>query len=52
MDDVRITQNCKECNRPFSISKEEATWLKDKGLALFKRCSECRKKRREEKNGK
>lgn len=51
---ITITRNCKEktCKKPFTISEEEAKWLKDKGLELPKRCPECRKRRREEKNGK
>lgn len=49
-----ITRNCKErtCKKPFTISVGEARRLKDMGLEIFKRCPECRKKRREEKNGK
>ena len=52
--DANITRNCKEreCKKPFIISAEEAKWLINKGLELFKRCPECRKKRREEKDGK
>lgn len=54
MADMTITRTCKEkeCKKSFSISAEEAKWLKDKGLELYKRCPECRKKRREQNNGK
>lgn len=44
--DERTNVICKDCGKPFSISKEEMDWLKSKGLQPFKRCSECRKKRR------
>lgn len=51
--DGTITRNCKEkdCKKSFTITTKEAKWLKDKGLELYKRCPECRRKRREEKNG-
>ena len=39
---------CKDCNKPFSISDKEQEWLKEKGLKPFKRCKECRKKRRQQ----
>jgi len=45
---TRINKICRSCNKPFSIADKEAMWLKDHGLALFTRCSECRKKRREQ----
>ena len=48
---LRIEKTCKECKKPFSITKDELTWLEEKGLAPFERCSECRKKRREANNG-
>ncbi len=52
--DATITRTCKEkdCKKSFIISAGEAKWLKDKGLELFKRCPECRKRRREEAHGK
>ena len=43
---TEIKVKCKECNEVFTISIEEQVWLKDKGLALFKRCKGCRAKRR------
>ena len=42
----RIDVICKECNKPFSISEEEQAWIKERGLALYKRCADCRKKRK------
>ncbi len=48
---MAITRTCKEenCKKEFTISVEEAKWLKEHELELFKRCPECRKRRREEK---
>lgn len=45
-----ITQTCKEkdCNKSFTILPGEVKWLKEHGLEIFKRCPECRKRRREE----
>lgn len=45
----RINAVCKECGKPFSISVEEQNWLKERGFELFKRCKDCRKKRRMQK---
>ena len=41
-----VTKICKECHKTFSFSKEEAIWLQDKGLGIFKRCPDCRRERR------
>ena len=51
--DAIITRTCKEkdCKKTFTISAGEAKWLKDKNLELYKRCPDCRKKRRKEANG-
>lgn len=43
---TEITVKCKECDEVFTISIEEQVWLKDRGLALFKRCKGCRAERR------
>lgn len=48
---LRVIKPCKSCGDPFSYSKEEEKWLKNKGLAPFERCLICRKARREQ-NGK
>jgi len=52
--EMSITRTCKEptCKKEFTISAEEVKWLKNNGLKFFKRCSDCRKKRREEAHGK
>ena len=44
----RVIKTCKDCNKPFSISGNELEWLKNIGLTPFKRCSECRKKRKQQ----
>jgi hypothetical protein len=43
-----ITRTCKEkdCRKPFTMSVKEAEWLKNKGLEPYKRCPECRMKRK------
>ena len=41
---------CKDCNKPFTISEDELKWLADKGFKPFKRCNECRKKRKQKEN--
>lgn len=54
MTDMKIITTCieKSCKKRFTISGEEAKWLTEKGLALYKRCPDCRKQRRESKDGK
>lgn len=52
MTDMKIITTCKTCKQRFTISGEEAKWLSEKGLALYKRCPDCRKIRRETKHGK
>lgn len=47
----RMNVICKDCNKPFSISEEEQNWLKERNLQPFKRCKECRKKRKANNNG-
>ena len=49
MENYTYTEKvCKEpdCGSPFSISTDEAAWLKERNLALFERCGACRRKRR------
>lgn len=41
----RITRNCIECNKPFSISPAEQKFFEGKEMQLPLRCSECRAKR-------
>lgn len=42
----RITRNCIDCNKPFSIPPAEQKYFDEKGMEYPKRCSECREKRR------
>lgn len=43
-----ITRKCKDCKAQFVITLDEANWLKDRNLDLYKRCPACRARRREE----
>lgn len=43
---------CKECGKAFVVSDKEQEWLKEQCFKMFKRCRDCRKKRREQNNGK
>ena len=47
MEEMKVT--CKDCNKPFTISVKEQGWLKEKGFQPFKRCKECRLKRKQKK---
>lgn len=47
---VPITAVCKACGREFIISPEEQKHFYSMGFALPKRCAECRKRRKEERN--
>lgn len=38
---------CKDCGEPFSMNKKEIEYYENKGWEQPKRCSECRKKKRE-----
>lgn len=51
-DDVKdntIILNCKDCGKQFEISPNEQKYYKLNNLELPKRCSECRKRRKEAK---
>ena len=41
---------CKDCGKVFSIHAQEKKFYESKGMALPKRCEDCRKKRRATKN--
>lgn len=43
---LTYTRKCKECYQQFTASASEIRWLKEKGLAEFKRCPECRAARK------
>lgn len=42
-------RTCKECGMTFGIKKEEKKWFLDRGMALPKRCRDCRGYRRQKK---
>lgn len=51
MDIGRITAvsiTCKDCKKIFTMNRKEVQWYSRMGYPLPKRCSECRKKRRKE----
>ena len=46
-----VSVTCKNCGTVFVIGGKEADWYAQKmGFPLPKRCPECRKKRRQERN--
>lgn len=44
MEDIR--EICKDCGEEFVISTGEQGWLEEHGFAPFKRCKQCRNKRK------
>lgn len=46
-----MKQTCKQCGKEFELTDGEIKFYKDKGLSLPKRCEECRKANRTEKDG-
>ena len=50
MEKTWIERTCREpnCGVVFSISPDEQQWLEERNLKPFTRCSDCRKKRREQ----
>lgn len=45
-----IKRNCKQCGKEFVLSDSEVKFFKDKNLELPKRCSECRKENKNNKD--
>lgn len=43
-----ISISCKDCNKVFPMNRKEVQWYSRMGYPLPKRCPECRKKRRKE----
>ena len=43
---------CKDCGSVFFVAPEEAVWLLENDLKLFKRCSCCRQKNKEQRENK
>lgn len=54
LDDVKwlqerkllLVSTCRDCSETFIITPEEAVWLLENELKLFKRCPSCRQKNR------
>ena len=42
-------RTCTDCHSEFCITPEEQTWYRNKGMALPKRCRDCRGYRRQQK---
>ena len=45
-----IKRNCKQCGKEFVLSDSEVKFFKDKNLELPKRCGECRKENKNNKD--
>lgn len=45
-----IKKTCKQCGRDFTLTDSEVNFYKSKGLDIPKRCSECRKKNKNNNN--
>ena len=43
-----ISVTCKDCKKVFVMGRGEVRWYSNRGYPLPKRCPECRKKRRKE----
>lgn len=46
MSKIVIVKTCKDCNALFNVTEGEANFLASHGLAMFERCSDCRKLRK------
>lgn len=44
----RIQKICRDCKKPFSLTAEHMKWFEDRNLKPYTRCSECRKKKKNE----
>ena len=45
-----IKRTCKQCGKDFTLTDSEVNFYKSKGLDIPKRCSECRKKNKDNNN--
>lgn len=45
-NDIAVKVVCKDCGKEFTISSGELSWLTERGFEPFKRCAECRKKKK------
>ena len=51
MDLERIEKICKDCKKKFSYAHDEELWLIRNGMEPYKRCGECRARKRLERQG-
>lgn len=49
---IDITVECKDCGAKFVVTGGEQQFMFEKGLELPKRCPDCRKRRKEQRDGK
>ncbi len=47
-DEVVVQDTCKQCGEPFSLTRAAVDFFGDRRLEIPKRCLECRRKRREQ----
>lgn len=47
-----ISVECRDCRKVFVMDRKEIMWYSNMGYPLPKRCPECRKKRRKEREKK
>jgi len=47
---VSVAITCKDCQQQFTIDQGQIHWYSNMGFPLPKRCPECRKKRKEQRN--
>ncbi len=48
MSEEAISRTCKDCDEEFVILEAEAKWFEERDMQLPKRCADCRRKRRAE----
>lgn len=48
MENIKVV--CKDCGEEFEISTGEQEWLQEHDYALFKRCKQCRNKKKKSQN--
>lgn len=48
---MTIDQTCKDCGKSFSITEKEHEFYKRMNFDMPKRCADCRRKRKEQREG-
>jgi len=46
VDEMSGGRTCIECGNEFTVSEGEVSFLIEKGLKVYRRCSQCRRPRR------